>query len=209
MSQNTIRLIGNLTDDPKLVLFASGATVTKMRLASSKRRRVTDDNGKEVWEDVDPLFIDVECWGQLAVNCGASLKKGFPVIVDGSLVTDFWQEGEGNNAVTRSKIMLKARNVAFDMNHYQLNSARTSNSGHSLDGHDAVPVMDAEAVFERLTGQPPSFADPVDPAEPAEPVAAEAAGGDNALDGAPDGAPDGTDEARYSAEDLSAAKAPF
>ena len=70
--------------------------------------------------------------------------------------------------------------------------------------------MDAEAVFERLTGQPPTFADPVDPAEP---VAAEADGGDNALDGAPDGAldgaPDGTDEARYSAEDLSAAKAPF
>lgn len=198
MSQNTIRLIGNLTDDPKLVLFASGATVTKMRLASSKRRRVTDDNGKEVWEDVDPLFIDVECWGQLAVNCGASLKKGFPVIVDGSLVTDFWQEGEGNNAVTRSKIMLKARNVAFDMNHYQLNSARTSNSGHSLDGHDAVPVMDAEAVFERLTGQPPSFADPVEPGD--------ATGeGDSALDSALDG----TDEARYSAEDLRAAKAPF
>ena len=95
------------------------------------------------------------------------------------------------------------------MNHYQLNSARTSNSGHSLDGHDAVPVMDAEAVFERLTGQPPSFADPVDPTDPAEPVAAEADGGDNALDGALDGALEGTDEARYSAEDLSAAKAPF
>lgn len=174
MSHNNISIIGNLTEDPKIVAFESGSAVAKLRIASSRSRRVKDEKGKEVWEDYDSLFIDVECWGQLAVNCGASLKKGFPVIVEGSLVNEFWEEGEGDNAVPRSKVMLKARNVAFDMNRYQLNSARTTNSGNSLDGHEAVPVMDLDAVMKRLgveVQRAPSFDDADEPIASAEDLA--------------------------------------
>ena len=63
MSQLPITLSGNLTDDPVIKTFDTGSTLTRMRVATSRRVRTEteDANGNAQWADTDLLYIDVEC----------------------------------------------------------------------------------------------------------------------------------------------------
>lgn len=152
MSANTVTIQGNLTVDPAFKLAgADRRPLTKFRIASSHRRPTgeTRENGKPVWEDVDTLFIDVSCWGELAVNASASLFKGCPVTVTGRLVTDIWESGEGEAKETRSQIVLKATQVSFDLSAFQINSRKTTNVAHTADGTDEVKLITAEDLLEK------------------------------------------------------------
>lgn len=155
MSHLHTHLHGNLIDNPVFRTFEnSEAELCKFRLAASRRRLTTQKgnngneadgasgaNTKEVWEDTDQLYIDVECWGQLAVNVAASLKKGLPVLVCGKLVTETWEVDSSHpekEKEMRSKIVLKASHVAFDLSHYQVSSVRSAPMGNTLKGQKPV-----------------------------------------------------------------------
>lgn len=81
--------------------------------------RPQEDN----WVDQDVLFIDVECWGQLAVNAKKSLQKGRPVIAVGYLYTNNWQDKEGN---PRQATRLRATNVALELSRYVAGSRKST-----------------------------------------------------------------------------------
>ena len=147
-------LLGNLIAEPYFKPFNSGNAVLRFRVATSDVKKEKNDNGDDVWRDYNQFYVDVECWGQLAVNAGASLRKGFPVIVIGKLVHEYWEgkDDKGEPAL-RSKTTLKARHVAFDLARYQVNSVRTSVSGNTLDGHEMPKAMDAKALNKKLNGE--------------------------------------------------------
>ncbi|MDO5099558.1 MAG: single-stranded DNA-binding protein [Corynebacterium sp.] len=130
--QQAITLIGHLTQDPSLKVFASGTILTRFRLAASRRVRrmpTSQDDAATIppnedanYIDRDQLYIDVECWGNLAENVNASVKKGKPVICVGYLTTQEWQDaGTGN---TMSKTILRATYVGFEMRNYVLQFRR-------------------------------------------------------------------------------------
>lgn len=147
-------LLGNLIAEPYFKTFDSGNAVLRFRVATSDVKKEKNDNGDEVWQDYNQFYVDVECWGQLAVNAGASLRKGFPVIVIGKLVHEYWEgKDDKGEATLRSKTTLKARHVAFDLARYQVNSVRTSVSGNTLDGHEMPKAMDAKALNRKLNGE--------------------------------------------------------
>lgn len=147
-------LLGNLIAEPYFKPFNSGNAVLRFRVATSDVKKEKNDNGDGVWRDYNQFYVDVECWGQLAVNAGASLRKGFPVIVIGKLVHEYWEgkDDKGEPAL-RSKTTLKARHVAFDLARYQVNSVRTSTSGNAIDGHEMPKAMDAKALNKKLNGE--------------------------------------------------------
>ena len=146
-------VIGNLTATPFFRRFDSGNTVLRFRVATSDAKKVTDDNGKDGWEDFNQFYVDVECWGQLAVNAGASLRKGFPVIVVGKLVHEYWEEKAADGTTNmRSRVKMKARYIGFDLARYQVNSVRATASGNTLDGHEPPTAMDAAAIDRKLNG---------------------------------------------------------
>ena len=154
-------LLGNLIAEPYFKTFDSGNAVLRFRVATSDAKKEKNDNGNEVWRDYNQFYVDVECWGQLAVNAGASLRKGFPVIVIGKLVHEYWEGKDDNGDVTlRSKTMVKARHVAFDLARYQVNSVRTSVSGNTLDGHEMPKAMDAKALNRKLNGEEDDNSEP-------------------------------------------------
>lgn len=169
---NLVTISGNLTADPELKLTGdSGLPLTKFRLATSRRRRTgeKDSNGRDLWEDTDHLYIDVACWNDLAVNCMASLKRGFPVTVTGRLVTEMWEDksaGIGEDSNMRSRITLKATQVSFDLSNFQLNSIKTTNVSHIAHGTKPMTVKTAadfvspsETRLSAEDGAAPSFAD--------------------------------------------------
>ena len=67
---------GNLTDDPFVTKFSSDKVNTRLRLASSRRTRHTNSSSEFEWRDGDTVYINIELWGQLAINASKSLKKG-------------------------------------------------------------------------------------------------------------------------------------
>ena len=108
MSKETpITLIGNVVGPPQKNRTANGS-VTKFRVASTAQRY---DKDLQRWVDKKPLFLDVECWGDLGGNVSHSVSKGDPVIVVGELYTDEWDSDQGR----RSKNTVRAEAVGLNL----------------------------------------------------------------------------------------------
>ena len=86
---NMVMLAGNLTRDPELTYIASGTPVCKMGLAVSRKFKHKTGNQRE-----ETLFINVKAWSGTAEYCGQYLQKGRPVLVEGSLRMNEWEDRE-------------------------------------------------------------------------------------------------------------------
>jgi len=105
MSENSVTLVGNLTDDPELRFTAQGAAVANFRIAVSKRIRDPQTNE---WKDGDTSFFRVNVWRQLAENVAESFTRGTRVIVTGTLKMRQWETQEGEK---RSVVEVEATEV--------------------------------------------------------------------------------------------------
>jgi single-strand DNA-binding protein len=102
---NTAVLGGNLTRDPEVRHTPQGKAVANLGIAVNETYRTKDGEKRE-----DTLFIDVEAWDRQAETAGQYLRKGSPVLVEGSLKLDTWTDKEGNK---RSKHKVRARRIHF------------------------------------------------------------------------------------------------
>jgi single-strand DNA-binding protein len=90
-SDNTVTLVGNITDDPELRFTPSGAAVANFTVAVNRRFK----NGDR-WEDKLDGFFRCSCWREMAENVAESLQKGSRVVVVGRLNQRSWEDQEGN-----------------------------------------------------------------------------------------------------------------
>lgn len=140
MSENTVTLVGNLTDDPELRFTAQGAAVANFRIAVSKRIRDPQTNE---WKDGDTSFFRVNVWRQLAENVAESLTRGTRVIVTGTLKMRQWETQEGEK---RSVVEIEATEVGPSLKWATAKVERTSRQaqggGQASGGGDwdATPV---------------------------------------------------------------------
>jgi single-strand DNA-binding protein len=89
-SYNRVILVGNLTRDPELRYIPSGTAVSDIGLAVNDRRK--NANGEWVEETT---FVDVTLWGRTAEVASEYLSKGSPILIEGRLRLDQWeQEGQ-------------------------------------------------------------------------------------------------------------------
>ena len=93
MSENTITIVGNLTDDPELRFTPSGDAVANFTIASTPRRF---DRQANEWTDGDTMYLDASAWRGMAENVAETLVKGARVIVTGSLKVRYWDDKDGN-----------------------------------------------------------------------------------------------------------------
>jgi len=105
-SYNRIIMMGNLTRDPELKQLTSGQSVCRFSLASNRQFK-NKQSGTMVQE---VCFVDIDVWGPQADVCKQYLSKGRPVLVEGRLKLDSWQDAEGNR---RSKHSIVADRVTF------------------------------------------------------------------------------------------------
>lgn len=106
VSINSVILGGNLTRDPEVRYTPQGTAVARLGLAINEVYRTKDGEKKE-----DVCFVDVEVWARQAETCGQYLKKGQPVLVEGTLKLDTWTDRESGQK--RSKHKVRARRVQF------------------------------------------------------------------------------------------------
>ncbi|MDR3077529.1 MAG: single-stranded DNA-binding protein [Planctomycetota bacterium] len=103
---NKVILIGNLTRDPELRYTPQGTAVADLRLAVTTVRGKSGAERKE-----ETLFIDCTVWERQAETCSEYLSKGRPVLVEGRLIEDKWQDKETGEQ--RSRIKVYVQSVQF------------------------------------------------------------------------------------------------
>ena len=134
-SFNKVILMGNLTRDPELRYTPKGTAVAKLGLAVN---RVWKTETGETKEDV--LFIDVEAFSRQAETIGQYLKKGSPILVEGRLRLDTWDDKQTNQK--RSKILVTAENVKF------LSSGQPREGGAPENARSRPPATPAQPASE-------------------------------------------------------------
>ena len=105
-SFNKVILIGNLTRDPDLRTTQNGTAICDLGLAVNRRWR--DQFGRDQEETT---FVDVAVWGRSAENCAQYLQKGAPVLVEGRLRLEQWEDRNGGGR--RSRLTVIAEVVQF------------------------------------------------------------------------------------------------
>ncbi len=105
-SFNRVIMMGNLTRDPEHKQLSSGQAVCRLGLASNRQFK-NKQTGAMVQE---VCFVDVDVWGPQADVCKQYLQKGRPVLIEGRLKLDTWQDQDGTK---RSKHSIVADRVTF------------------------------------------------------------------------------------------------
>jgi single-strand DNA-binding protein len=86
-SFNKVILVGNLTRDPELRYTPKGTAVAKIGLAVNRVWRTeTGENREEV------TFVDLDAFGKQAETLAQYMKKGSPLLVEGRLKLDQWDD---------------------------------------------------------------------------------------------------------------------
>ncbi|QMV84753.1 single-stranded DNA-binding protein [Corynebacterium hindlerae] len=138
MAQHSYTIAGNIVADPKFRRIEANTFFT-MRVAAS--RAVKRDEDK--WDYYDQLYLTVECWGDLAVNCAASLGKGLPIIATGKLVTHEWLDGNGKQ---QSRVVLRAQHVGVDLKSHTVGIKKVS----EVDVTPAEDVTPADGPVDNV-----------------------------------------------------------
>jgi single-strand DNA-binding protein len=143
-SFNRIILVGNLTRDPDYKVIASGQAVCRLSIAVNRQFK-NKQSGTLVQE---VCFVDVDVWGLQAESCRQYLQKGRPVLVEGRLKYDSWEDPNGQ---TRSRHTVVADRVVF-----------LSSQGTQLDVEEGVrsALPDASPTDETVMQLNPN--DPVE-----------------------------------------------
>lgn len=100
-SFNKVILVGNLTRDPEVRYIPSGTAVCDIGLAVNSQW--TDRKSNERKEEV--TFIDVTLWGRTAEIAGEYLSKGRPVLIEGRLHLDSWEDKESGQKRSKLKVI--------------------------------------------------------------------------------------------------------
>ncbi len=85
-SFNRVILLGNVTRDIELRHIPSGMAVTDMGLAVNEKRKQSEQWVKET------TFVDVTLWDRTAEIAAEYLSKGSPVLIEGRLKLDTWEQ---------------------------------------------------------------------------------------------------------------------
>src|SRR3989442_208550 len=99
---NKVILAGNLTRDPELRYTPKGTAVTKIGLAVN---RTWKNEAGETKEEV--TFVDVDAWGRQAEVIAQYMKKGHPLLVEGRLKLDQWEDKTTHQKQSKLKVVLE------------------------------------------------------------------------------------------------------
>ncbi|NQZ66714.1 MAG: single-stranded DNA-binding protein [Lentisphaeria bacterium] len=104
LNLNSITLSGNLSRDPELRV-AGETPVCNFAIANNRKWKSDGELKEEV------TFIDVTVWGKQAETCNLQLRKGSPVVVEGRIKMEKWEDAA--TGLNRSKILITAERVQF------------------------------------------------------------------------------------------------
>jgi single-strand DNA-binding protein len=138
-SFNKVILAGNLTRDPELRYTPKGTAVAKIGLAVNRTWKGETGETKE-----EVTFVDVEAFGRTAEVIAQYLKKGRPILMEGRLRYDTWEDKNTHQKQSKLKVVLE--NFSFI-------DSKGSDAGGATPGEVARPRPTAAPA---AAGAPPA-----------------------------------------------------
>lgn len=123
---NKVILAGNLTRDPELRYTPKGTAIARIGLAIN--RSWTSETGEKK-EEV--TFVDVDAFGKTAEIIGQYFKKGRPILMEGRLRYETWDDKQTNQK--RSKLGVVMESFQF------MDSQRTGEPGSVAPSAPSAP----------------------------------------------------------------------
>ncbi len=88
--RNSVRLLGHLGDNPKVIKLESGKTVANFSIATNEIYR--DSHGEKQSETTWHRLV---AWGKQAEVAEKYLKKGSEIAIEGKLTNRSWDDKNG------------------------------------------------------------------------------------------------------------------
>ena len=140
---NKVILAGNLTRDPELRYTPKGTAITKFGLAVN---RTWKNEAGETKEEV--TFVDIDAFGRQAEVIAQYVKKGRPLLVEGRLKLDQWEDK--NTHQKQSKLRVVLEGFSFLDSHRGDGAGSSDNRARSVSVPAAVAAPEAAAEPETV-----------------------------------------------------------
>ena len=123
---NKVILMGNLTRDPEVRYTSGGTAIAKLGMAINRTW-----TNKEGQKQEETTFVDVDAFGRQAEVIGQYLKKGRPVMIEGRLKLDQWDDKQTGQK--RSKLGVTLEGFQF------IDSRGEGGGGGEYSGGSSAP----------------------------------------------------------------------
>jgi single-strand DNA-binding protein len=100
---NKVILAGNLTRDPELRYTPKGTAVAKLGLALNRSWKTETGETRE-----EVTFVDVDAFGRQAEVLAQYLRKGRPILIEGRLKLDQWDDKQTNQKRSKLGVVLES-----------------------------------------------------------------------------------------------------
>jgi len=102
-SFNRVILAGNLTRDPELRYTPKGTAIARLGIACNRKWKTETGELKE-----EVTFVDVDAFGKQAETIGQYLKKGRPILIEGRLKLDQWEDKQSGQKKSKLGVVLES-----------------------------------------------------------------------------------------------------
>jgi single-strand DNA-binding protein len=101
-SFNKVILIGNLTRDVELKYLPKGTAVCNLSMAVNRRWKTEAGEEKE-----DVYFAECKAFGKQAETLAQYVRKGHPLMVEGRLTREEWDDKKTGDKRSTTRIMIE------------------------------------------------------------------------------------------------------
>jgi single-strand DNA-binding protein len=142
---NKVILIGNLTRDPELRYSSKGTAVAKLSVAVNRSWKTETGEQRE-----ETTFVDVDAFGRQAEVIGQYFRKGRPIMIEGRLRLDTWEDKQTSQKRSRLGVVLES------FQFLDQGGARGSETeaGGAPRGRPATPPSAPAPAVDEASGEP-------------------------------------------------------
>ena len=98
---NKVILVGNLTRDPQLKFLPSQMAIVEFGIAVNHKYRTKSGEDRE-----EVMFIDCSAFGRGAEVINQYCQKGKPILVEGRLKYDTWEDKQGGGKRSKHVVVI-------------------------------------------------------------------------------------------------------
>lgn len=138
-SYNKVVLMGNLTRDPEVRYTPKGVAVADLSIAINRTYTAESGDKRE-----EVTYVDITFWSKLAELAGQYLKKGRPVLIEGRLQMDNWEDKQTGQKRSRLKVI--GEQMQFLGSKEDGESAKPATGPGMGEGHES-PEEDEDIPF--------------------------------------------------------------
>jgi single-strand DNA-binding protein len=147
-SFNKVIIAGNLTRDPEMRYTPKGTAIARFGLATNRKWKTETGELKE-----EVTFVDIDAFGRQAEVISQYMKKGRPLLVEGRLKLDEWEDKNTHQKVSKLRVVLESFSfidsnrgesaMAGDGQRTRTGAAPTAPTASAASSEPAVPEAPA------------------------------------------------------------------